>query len=417
MSNWLAEFTIGFLQSPTWRVPIDSFIDARCLVFDNEEENKHEYATCHQDYLDMIDHHLETALQDLGVKPEEFLAAFGSGETTDNQQLDDLLFSEILAMTDFLAFKKMMVARNVELELIVLKHMQEEAAKKKAAQKAAADAQAKDVTDDQVWEGMSASVQDYLMKQKELEKEQAELEAAIQLSLAVEAERLKQIENAEKEEETAQKEAVVANSGKKVEAEKRVTVAKKKKERLMFQQETFLESVAGAKPQKLAPLPGGSLSKSLQEMKAANKQRVAEISQVFAENKVTLKKAEVAPVSTAEQTAAAEAKLAMAKRQAFFKEMMQKKQKEEAERRDAERKVKLETSKASIETAVKDANLPPPKVDEPKDDTEQENRQAYRNLLATQFKMVENKRKVDNSKLVTLNDQMNRVAELNKLRM
>jgi The ARF-like 2 binding protein BART len=37
-----------FLLGSHWRVPIESFMDEYCIIFDDEEENKLEYTTYHK---------------------------------------------------------------------------------------------------------------------------------------------------------------------------------------------------------------------------------------------------------------------------------------------------------------------------------------------------------------------------------
>jgi len=46
-NDWLYEYILQFLKSPGWKVPILSFIDERCVVFDSEEENKFSYTEIH----------------------------------------------------------------------------------------------------------------------------------------------------------------------------------------------------------------------------------------------------------------------------------------------------------------------------------------------------------------------------------
>lgn len=41
------DFMIQFLSSPLWRVSLLDFVDNKCIVFDNEEENKFEYTVIH----------------------------------------------------------------------------------------------------------------------------------------------------------------------------------------------------------------------------------------------------------------------------------------------------------------------------------------------------------------------------------
>ena len=47
-SEWLYDYTLQFLASPGWKIPILSFIDEKCFVFDGEEENRFEYTTIHK---------------------------------------------------------------------------------------------------------------------------------------------------------------------------------------------------------------------------------------------------------------------------------------------------------------------------------------------------------------------------------
>lgn len=47
-NDWLYDYTLQFLASPGWKIPIMSFIDEKCYVFDADEENKLEYTKIHQ---------------------------------------------------------------------------------------------------------------------------------------------------------------------------------------------------------------------------------------------------------------------------------------------------------------------------------------------------------------------------------
>jgi hypothetical protein len=38
---------IGFLRSPRWKVPVMTFLDEKCVAFDNEDENKLEFTGIH----------------------------------------------------------------------------------------------------------------------------------------------------------------------------------------------------------------------------------------------------------------------------------------------------------------------------------------------------------------------------------
>jgi hypothetical protein len=45
--DWFFDMIIGFLRSPRWKVPVMSFLDEKCVSFDNEEENKLEFTGIH----------------------------------------------------------------------------------------------------------------------------------------------------------------------------------------------------------------------------------------------------------------------------------------------------------------------------------------------------------------------------------
>ena len=46
-NEWLYDYTLQFLASPGWKIPILSFIDDKCYAFNNEEENRFEHTTIH----------------------------------------------------------------------------------------------------------------------------------------------------------------------------------------------------------------------------------------------------------------------------------------------------------------------------------------------------------------------------------
>ena len=46
--DWLYDYTLQFLSSPGWQIPIMSFIDENCYLFDMEDENKLEYTRVHK---------------------------------------------------------------------------------------------------------------------------------------------------------------------------------------------------------------------------------------------------------------------------------------------------------------------------------------------------------------------------------
>lgn len=46
--DWLFDYMMSVFKAPTWEVPIMTFIDDNCIVFDSEEENKFAYTELHE---------------------------------------------------------------------------------------------------------------------------------------------------------------------------------------------------------------------------------------------------------------------------------------------------------------------------------------------------------------------------------
>lgn len=46
--EWLFDFVMAIFRSPSWEVPIMTFIDENCVVFDNEEESKVSHSEVHE---------------------------------------------------------------------------------------------------------------------------------------------------------------------------------------------------------------------------------------------------------------------------------------------------------------------------------------------------------------------------------
>lgn len=227
-NEWIYDFVIAYLKSPPWRCPLNNFIDANCVKFSDDEENKFEYTDIHKQFCDLIDKLLGGYLKELGLSDEDFLAAV-QASSKENDKVNKLIFGQILAVDNFLTFKKMMVKRGKALENKAIKllanpgavvkggntndddadisAMTEEEqlalALKLSAQLAATSSSERKKNADSLEEVLKASVVQADMFRSAIEQEQAELEHAIALSLAMEEERLRKIQAAEAEEKNA----------------------------------------------------------------------------------------------------------------------------------------------------------------------------------------------------------------------
>ena len=117
-ASWLYEAVIRYLQGPMYTTPLMGFIDAKCLVFDDDEENKLEFTVLHNEFKDLVEGLLTDFLAELGVTPERFADVVERASA--EKELGDFVATSILTVDDFLQFKAMMVRRNRDLTKEVL---------------------------------------------------------------------------------------------------------------------------------------------------------------------------------------------------------------------------------------------------------------------------------------------------------
>lgn len=112
--EWLSDYVLAFLKSPSWVAPIAQFVDEQCIVFDNEEENKLEYTQCHNEFKQLIDSLLAAHLLEMSVSRDQFEQFCHTG-LANNPALHRVLVEQLLSVDDFQVFKAMMSKRNAAL--------------------------------------------------------------------------------------------------------------------------------------------------------------------------------------------------------------------------------------------------------------------------------------------------------------
>ena len=120
--DWLFDYLMETFHSPSWEVPVMAFIDENCVIFDNDEENKFVYSEKHHEFCHLIDNLLGAHLSEVGVSEEQFAKVIEFGY--QKRDINRKVFDRIIACDDFLTYKKMMVKRNIQLELEVVQAMQ-----------------------------------------------------------------------------------------------------------------------------------------------------------------------------------------------------------------------------------------------------------------------------------------------------
>ncbi|XP_051936172.1 cilia- and flagella-associated protein 36 [Hippocampus zosterae] len=122
-SEWVVESIVGYLGSPEWVIPVTDFMEHKCTVFDDEDENKLVYTEIHQQYKKLVEKLLENYMQDVGINEQQFLDActspFAKSKTVQS------VFQPVLATDDFQIFRSLMVQKNMELQLQALRVIKE----------------------------------------------------------------------------------------------------------------------------------------------------------------------------------------------------------------------------------------------------------------------------------------------------
>jgi hypothetical protein len=240
-SDWLFEYIDSVMKSPAWDSEVMTFVDDNCVIFDNEEENKFEYTVVHEKFAEMLEGLMTKHLKEVAITPEQFAEACEKARYASRG--NKKIFEQIISLTDFLTFKKLMVKRNMELELEAVRELQqqaipivapvdEEEAEKlfqmalkesaemsvneaqKILEKAREEAENSKVADPEdgqngvesdieIRKAMDLNLMELELQNRQFEMEQQELEQALAMSLFMEQERLRiaQEEQEEFEEE------------------------------------------------------------------------------------------------------------------------------------------------------------------------------------------------------------------------
>lgn len=122
-NSWLIDLILSFFHSPEWKAPVLSFIEEKCIVFDDEEENKLEYTVIHKEFKQLAEGLIEAMLWELGATPEMFAEAFEKAKDTPGYQKITKIIESI---DSYEIFAKMMRKKNASLNEAAFKMLQRE---------------------------------------------------------------------------------------------------------------------------------------------------------------------------------------------------------------------------------------------------------------------------------------------------
>lgn len=82
-NSWLIDLILAFFHSAEWKLPVVSYIDENCFVFDSEDENKLEYTQIHKEFKAISEKLIEAMLAELSASNEDFAKAFEEAPQTE----------------------------------------------------------------------------------------------------------------------------------------------------------------------------------------------------------------------------------------------------------------------------------------------------------------------------------------------
>lgn len=120
--DWIFDFALQFLESDKFDAAVMDFVDEKCYLFEDDDENKLIYSDIHQEFCDHIEALISSNLGELGISNELFLES--CEKARDGRDINATVFERLTAMDDFLTFKKIMIKRNTELQLESIRSFQ-----------------------------------------------------------------------------------------------------------------------------------------------------------------------------------------------------------------------------------------------------------------------------------------------------
>eukprot|EP00406_Dinophysis_acuminata_P064938 CAMPEP_0179276414 /NCGR_PEP_ID=MMETSP0797-20121207/34567_1 /TAXON_ID=47934 /ORGANISM="Dinophysis acuminata, Strain DAEP01" /LENGTH=326 /DNA_ID=CAMNT_0020984973 /DNA_START=53 /DNA_END=1029 /DNA_ORIENTATION=+ len=223
--RWLSDYVVSMLKSPTWVTPIAQFVDERCGLFEDGEENALECTRCHNEFRQLVNDLFAAHLLEVSVTPEHFDRFCATG-LANSQGLHRTLVEQLLSVDDFLSFKAMMTKQNADMcrEVIMCGSMDSDD-EPPSPTHLIADMVVRKSISEGMFDGADWKLYEDLVfrfggggeggegeQDAQQRCEEAELEKAIALSLQLEEERLRHIEANEDVLAEVREEALAASS-------------------------------------------------------------------------------------------------------------------------------------------------------------------------------------------------------------
>ncbi|XP_022332498.2 uncharacterized protein LOC111130096 isoform X1 [Crassostrea virginica] len=115
--DYVYDELLCFLGNPFFQVPVLTFMEAKCLIFDPSIEDSEEYKKVHQEYKATIQKLLDAFMKDTGISHDQIIKALHDmNRKQDIKEMFQSLFEQFFAAEDYGIFVRLMVQKNIELQ-------------------------------------------------------------------------------------------------------------------------------------------------------------------------------------------------------------------------------------------------------------------------------------------------------------
>ncbi|XP_071078921.1 cilia- and flagella-associated protein 36-like isoform X1 [Haliotis cracherodii] len=194
--EYVLDELLCFLSNPIFQVPVLTFMEDRCLIFDPEIEDSAEYRKSHEDYKRLVDRMLLSFEQDTGLDYKAIMGAVQEmNDKEDIRTVFQTVLEQVMSSVDFGLFVRVMAHKNIVLQEEALKMIMKNLGALPSSLTHGRAAEAQKVNTRQKEEdavlaaAMEKSRQEFESQKRRSSKEEQEMKAVLEISMC-EAKRL-----------------------------------------------------------------------------------------------------------------------------------------------------------------------------------------------------------------------------------
>ncbi|XP_069116099.1 cilia- and flagella-associated protein 36-like [Argopecten irradians] len=116
-SDWVYDQLLCFLGNPLFQIPVITYMEEHCLIFDMAVDICEEHHNIHKGYNKLVEKLLEGFIRDSKLTHDELIKALADmNAKPDLREIFQVLFEQILCTDQFDLFVQLMNQKNIELQ-------------------------------------------------------------------------------------------------------------------------------------------------------------------------------------------------------------------------------------------------------------------------------------------------------------